>query len=366
MVHEILSVLGKSQFEQLMPLGIFVVPYGLLVAYDSPLLANLKADAKSFREGDDALVKNQNIKNLILEWRRQGNILLAGKLAVYSWHELSKDDDRFLVYGVTIALKTKNLKNHDALLCNALALGPRPKELSAYIERTYKDNIPGVIRLNHEKEDKSFPPDVNEFLDDDSLNENLENSQAIFNEGIKDYQENLKVTKKKALDNKKLSIKAGQEHAQSSVEEFNFLSESRTEVINDSGDESNAIFNLPDDLKEADGDEVVKNKCPKQKLNHDDALGRVDLEDLSVKRIKNDEKQEDHKVRLYDLKALKNDEPKEKGTKERSISLTGYSSEKSQSATQSSANLALESWLNAYSPNLPQFESQRSRKTIKP
>ena len=366
LVHEILSVLGKSQFEQLMPLGIFVVPYGLLVAYDSPLLASLKVDAKSFREGDDALVKNQNIKNLILEWRRQGNILLAGKLAVYSWHELSKDDDRFLVYGVTIALKTKNLKNHDALLCNALALGPRPKELSAYIERTYKDNIPGVIRLNHENEDKSFPPDVNEFLDDDSLNENLENSQAIFNEGIKDYQENLKVTKKKALDNKKLSIKAGQEHAQSSVEELNFLSESRTEVINDSGDESNAIFNLPDDLKEADGDEVVKNKCPKQKLNHDDALGRVDLEDLSVKRIKNDEKQEDHKVRLYDLKALKNDEPKEKGTKERSISLTGYSSEKSQIETQLSANLALESWLNAYSPNLPQFESQRSRKTIKP
>ena len=143
--------------------------------------------------------------------------------------------------------------------------------------------------------------------------------------------------------------------------ELNFLSESRTEVINDSGDESNAIFNLPDDLKEADGDEVVKNKCPKQKLNHDDALGRVDLTDLSVKRIKNDEKQEDHKVRLYDLKALKNDEPKE-----RSISLTGYSSEKSQSATQLSANLALESWLNAYSPNLPQFDSQRSRKTIKP
>ena len=102
LVHEILSVLSQSKFEQLLSLGIFIVPYGLLVAYDSPLLSDLKADAKSFREGEDSAVKSKNIRNLIIEWRRQGNILLAGKLAVYSWHQLSKDDKKLLVYGVVI------------------------------------------------------------------------------------------------------------------------------------------------------------------------------------------------------------------------------------------------------------------------
>ena len=360
LVHEILSVLGKSQFAELMPLGIFVVPYGLLVAYDSPLLADLKEEAKSFRKSTEDVVKNQSIKNLILEWRRQGNILLAGKLAVYSWHQLTKDEDRFLVYGVTIALKTKNLKNHDELLCNALALGPRPKDLCAYIERTYKDHVPGVIHLD--SENKDFPAAINEFLDENSLSENLENSQAIFNDGIRNYQESLKVSKKKVFDNRKLNIKEGQEHAQSTVEEFNFLNAGRTEVINDLEPDGNDMFNLPDDLKEAGEDAVVKNKCKEQKLNQDDALARVDLTDLSVKRIKKDAKQDDHKAQFHTLKASEPEISKEKATKEGLLSLTGDSSQKPQSAAKSSVNLALESWLNAYSSNLPQFKSQSSRK----
>ena len=357
LVHEILSVLSQSKFEQLLSLGIFIVPYGLLVAYDSPLLSDLKADAKSFREGDDDLVKSKNIRNLIIEWRRQGNILLAGKLAVYSWHQLSKDDKKLLVYGVVIGLKTKNLKNHDELLCNALALGTRPKALCSYIEKTYKDSVPGVIHLKLENQD--FPYEAKEFLEENTLTETLEKSQAIFNDGIKNYQENLRVTRKKLLDNKKLNSKEGQEEAQSAVKELNFLNETTEAEFKTSVEGINDIFKLPDDLKEADEDAVVKNNGSNPKLNPDDGLSRVDLTALSVKK---DKKQTDHKEQSHDLNNTQNEAFEEKDINDEVFVLTAENSATTQDRQQPSANLALESWLNAYSPDLPQFESPKTRK----
>ncbi|MCL1604043.1 hypothetical protein M3084_09290, partial [Succinatimonas hippei] len=195
--------------------------------------------------------------------------------------------------------------------------------------------------------------------EENTLTETLEKSQVIFNDGIKNYQENLRVTRKKLLDNKKLNSKEGQEEAQSAVKELNFLNEITEAEFKTSVEEINDIFKLPDDLKEADEDAVVKNNGSDPKLNPDDGLSRVDLTALSVKK---DKKQTDHKEQSHDLNNTQNEALEEKDINDEIFVLTAENSANTQDRQQPSANLALESWLNAYSPDLPQFESPKTRK----
>ena len=144
------DVLSVSSFDEAFKYGIFVVPYGVLIAHDSPLLIDLDLKARQLIYGEAYSEKSGDWHNLIQEWSKQGLILINGRHVIYTWHHLNREDKHYLVLGLIVKFKTHKLINRSDLEINALNLGTKAQDLStlfSYIKAQYADKKPGIIVL---------------------------------------------------------------------------------------------------------------------------------------------------------------------------------------------------------------------------
>ena len=327
LIDNLLSLLNESSFEDLKSLGVFIIPYGLLIAYDSPLIAEMNEKAKNFIAGDNPITKNDRWQHLIIEWRRQGHIMLNGRQVVYAWHQLTKKDDEYLIYGVTLKIKTKNLNNYPNLLCNAIALGPYPQHLNSYL-KTLGDNIPGVISLR-EKKDPRFAIE-NEFTEESKLQDTLKNSMPIYNNGLELSKNYKKITSEKRKSIAKEQRKINKIKIKQTINETQIFSKTKFNIKpEDEATESikgplekEDLYSIPRDLYDLD----------------EFSASKAGVSDVTPNEIEVNKNQYNDTTRI----TLFNQNHENSGLDVKTSATHENKSEKS--------NLALESWLSAYTP----------------
>lgn len=341
----LLKFLNNSDVNELKDKGIFVVPYGVLIAYDSMVLNDLNAGAReNFREENKE--NRQDWLHLSRQWSKQGYILASGKYKVYAWHKVITSHGKYFVYGLTIKFNVQRLQNIKTLLSNAIPLGEAPSLINDLI-KNYGDKYPGIVCVDNN--DPKITDALNPYENEKDNEEIL--ITPIFGEDIKESAENAYMAKSlKAqyiADEKQHGILDAQEVIRKN--ELSFHTEFATEklktgklsdvlqspILNKNEEESSSPFALPENLDERENEEendridLAEPQCPAvTKLN--------DYEDFYQQDFK-------HKSSVQRDLLLKN---------KKSPYKTTINFPKVQKIEQPGISLKLESWLGDYNRKL--------------
>ena len=185
----LLNLLNNTNFEDLKDKGIFVVPYGVLIAYDSVVLNDLNGIAREnfLKENKD---KQQDWRHLSRHWSKQGYLFVNGTYKVYAWHHVITATDRYFLYGLTVKFNVRNIQNYKNLLRNAVQLGEAPSLVKDLI-KNYRDHFPGILRIDNS--DSQIIDALKPYADEKDNKEVL--MEPFFGEGIKEREENAAVQK---------------------------------------------------------------------------------------------------------------------------------------------------------------------------
>lgn len=262
LISLLFEILSNSTREELYAKGIFVVPYGVLIAYDSKVLNDLNTNARD-HYSKESTEKQQRWLHLSRQWSKQGYLLANGKNKVYAWHKVICSCSKYLVYGLILKFNVKRLRNFKRLLSNAVPLGEEPLLIDNLL-KNYGTKFPGILCINN---DISQTTEALKVYDQETDKDEILIT-PIFGKGIKEREEdaqNAKALKKRNLaDEKEQGILDANEvlrkndfalHSQFASENLQiskFTSTHLSPFFNEN-DES-PIFALPEDLT-ADEDE---------------------------------------------------------------------------------------------------------------
>lgn len=341
----LLNLLNNTDFEDLKDKGIFVVPYGILIAYDSVILNDLNGIAREnfLKENKD---KQQDWRHLSRHWSKQGYLFVNGTYKVYAWHHVITAPYRYFLYGLTVKFNVRNIQNYKNLLCNAVQLGEAPSLVKDLI-KNYRDHFPGILRID--SADTQIIDALKPYADEKDNKEIL--MEPFFGKGIKEREENAaaqKSLKKQSIENERQQgILDAQEiisknefalHSEFKEEKF------KTEKLSDSlkipdfnadDKDSSSLFSLPDNLDE------VKNE---------NAEDRIDL--AAPENLNNSIHKSSEAFYAQDFK-LQSSVRRDLFLKdEKSPYKTTINFPKVQKVKSPSISLKLESWLDDYSQKL--------------
>ena len=343
LISLLFEILSNSTREELYAKGIFVVPYGVLIAYDSKVLNDLNTNARD-HYSKESTEKQQRWLHLSRQWSKQGYLLANGKNKVYAWHKVICSGNKYLVYGLILKFNVKRLRNFKRLLSNAVPLGEEPLLIDNLL-KNYGTTFPGILSINNDT------PQTTEALKvyDEETDKDEILITPIFGKGIKEREEdaqNVKALKKRNLaDEKEQGILDANEVlrkndfalssalASENLQISKFSGTGKSPIFTEDDEESSSIFSLPEDLNE---DEDEDGRIDLAASAPTDITKQSDLEDFYEKDLK-----EKTAVRSELLLKDKNNPYK-----------TTFNFPKAVKADPPSVSLKLESWLTDYNSKL--------------
>lgn len=259
LISLLFEILSNSTREELYAKGIFVVPYGVLIAYDSKVLNDLNTNARD-HYSKESTEKQQRWLHLSRQWSKQGYLLANGKNKVYAWHKVICSCSKYLVYGLILKFNVKRLRNFKRLLSNAVPLGEEPLLIDNLL-KNYGTKFPGILSINNDTQQITEALKVyDQETDKDEII-----ITPIFGEGIKEREENAKIEKALKAQNIAQEKEQGILDAHEILRKNDFalhcdftperlkvstVSDIQKSLSINEDDEESSIFSLPETLDE--------------------------------------------------------------------------------------------------------------------